>query len=89
MATQAAGSQAADYTKSGGMTSFNGGSKRRGTLQRKFRLCIPFLGVARPHRSLDFHIHVSVSYLYITRISPHIFGRMNYKDTEPYISAFL
>jgi hypothetical protein len=37
-------------------------------LQRKSRLCIPFLG-----RSLspNFHIHVFVSDLYIPRIGPH------------------
>jgi hypothetical protein len=54
MATQAAGSQATDYTKSCGMTSFNGGSKRRGTLQRKFRLWIHFLGVIFPGSVLIF-----------------------------------
>ncbi len=39
-------------------------------LQRQFRLYIPFLGIARPQP--QFHIHVSVSDLYIPRIGPHI-----------------
>ncbi len=34
------------------------------------RLYIPFLGIARPQP--QFHIHVSVSDLYIPRIGPHI-----------------
>jgi hypothetical protein len=33
------------------------------TLQRKFHLCIPFVGI--PRLSPKFHIHVSVSDLYI------------------------
>jgi hypothetical protein len=37
-------------------------------LQEKFHLCIPFLGIAR--LSPNFHIHVSVSHLYIPRIGP-------------------
>ncbi len=44
--------------------------KRFPTLQRKFHLCIPFLGMRG--LSPNFHIHVSVSDLYIPRISPHI-----------------
>ncbi len=39
-------------------------------LQRQFRLYIPFLGIARPQP--NFHIHVSMSDLYIPRIGPHI-----------------
>jgi hypothetical protein len=34
------------------------------TLQRKSHLCIPFLGIART-LSPNFHIHVSVSELYM------------------------
>ncbi len=41
------------------------------TLQRKSHLCIPILGIVRPLRP-NFHIHVSVSDLYISRICPHI-----------------
>jgi hypothetical protein len=33
---------------------------------------IPFLGIARPQH--QFHIHVSVSDLYIPRSGPHIFS---------------
>ncbi len=46
-------------------------SGRYGTLQRKSHLCIP----RKESRSLspNFHIHVSVSDLYISRIGPHIF----------------
>ncbi len=40
------------------------------TLQRKSHLCIPFLGLRG--LSPSFHIHVSVSDLYIPRIGPHI-----------------
>jgi hypothetical protein len=38
-------------------------------LQRKSYLCIARNGIARP----NFHIHLSVSDLYIPRIGPHIF----------------
>jgi hypothetical protein len=41
------------------------------TLQQKSLLCIPFLEIARG-LSPNFHIHVSVSDLYIPRIGPHI-----------------
>jgi hypothetical protein len=44
------------------------GSMPASTLQRKSHLCIPFLGIARPQSQ------VSVSDLYVPRISPHIFG---------------
>jgi hypothetical protein len=44
-------------------------SNNKGTLQRKFHLCIPFLGIAWP----NFHIHVSVSNLCVPR-SVHIFS---------------
>jgi hypothetical protein len=40
------------------------------TVQRQFRLCIPFLGLRG--LSPNFQIHVSVSDLYIPRIGPHI-----------------
>ncbi len=40
-------------------------------MQGKSHLCIPFLGIARP-QFRNFHIHVSMSDLYIPRISPHI-----------------
>ncbi len=44
----------------------------RGTaLQGKSHLCIPFLWELRG-LSPNFHIHVSVSHLYIPRIGPHI-----------------
>ncbi len=42
-------------------------------LQRKSRLCIPFLGIARPQ---------SVSDLYIPRIGPHIWLHQN-RQTDP------
>jgi hypothetical protein len=42
-------------------------------MQRKFHLCIPFLGIARPQSQLPRSIvHVSESDLYIPRICPHI-----------------
>jgi hypothetical protein len=47
------------------------------TLQRKSHLCIPKKGIARPQSQPDFHIHVSVSDLFIPRISPHIFLQQN------------
>jgi hypothetical protein len=37
-------------------------------LQRQFSLYIPFLGIVL---SPNFHIHVSVSDLYVPRIGPH------------------
>ncbi len=40
------------------------------TLQRKYHLFIPFLGIARPQS--QFHIHVSVGDLYISTIVPHM-----------------
>ncbi len=40
------------------------------TLQGKFHLCVPFLGIAG--LSPNLHIHVSVRDLYIPRIGPHI-----------------
>jgi hypothetical protein len=40
------------------------------TLQRKSHLCIPFLGMCG--LSPNFHIHVSVGVLYITRNGPNI-----------------
>ncbi len=45
-------------------------------LQRKSHLCIPFLGILRG-LSPNFHINVSVSDLYISRIVPHIFLQQN------------
>ncbi len=49
------------------------------TLQRKSHLCIPF----RELRGLtpNFHIHVSVSDLYIPRIGPHI--SLQQKEANP------
>jgi hypothetical protein len=44
-------------------------------LQRKSHLCIPFLGIGG--LSPNFHIHLSVSDLYIPRIGPHIFLQQN------------
>ncbi len=45
-------------------------------LQRKSHLCIPRKGILRG-LSPNFHIHVSVSDLYIPRIGPHIFLQQN------------
>ncbi len=45
---------------------------RYDTLQGKFHLCIPFLGIAP-----NFHIYVSVSNLYIPMIGPHISIQQN------------
>jgi hypothetical protein len=44
-------------------------------LQRKFHLCIPKKGLRG--LSMNFHIHVSVTYLYIPRIGLHIFLQQN------------
>ncbi len=46
-------------------------------LQRKSHLCIPRKGIAR--RSLNFHIHVSVS---APRIGPHIFLQQNRQNNR-------
>jgi hypothetical protein len=43
--------------------------------------CTPFLGIAQPH-SPNFHIHVSVSDLYIPRIGSHISLQQN-RQTDP------
>jgi hypothetical protein len=49
-------------------------------LQGKSHLCTPFLGIARPQS--QFPLHVSVSDLYIPRISPHISLQQN-RQTDP------
>jgi hypothetical protein len=45
-------------------------TRGKGALQGKFHLCICFLGIALSQS--QFHIHVSVSDLYIPSIGPHI-----------------
>ncbi len=48
-------------------------------LKRKSHLCVPFLGIAR--LSPNFHIHVSVSDLYIARIGlPYMFPAAEQAD---------
>jgi hypothetical protein len=52
-------------------------------LQRKSNFCIPILRIPRH----NFHIHVSVSDLYIPRIGPHIFLQQNRQiDSGKYIN---
>ncbi len=47
------------------------------TLQRKSYLCILRKGIALPQDQTNFHIHVSMSDLYILRIDPRIFLQQN------------
>jgi hypothetical protein len=54
------------------------------TLQRKTDLCIPQKETARP-LSPDFHIHVSVSDLFIPMIGPPIFLQQN----RPFLGIFV
>jgi hypothetical protein len=54
---------------------------RHNTLQRKFHLCIPFLGIEQSQSQFHIH-HVSVSDLYISRIGPHVLLQQN-RQTDP------
>jgi hypothetical protein len=66
------------------MRSVSSGPQQN-TWQRKSHFYIPFLGIARPHP--NFHLHVSVSDLYIPRIGPHIFLQQNMQiDRGEYIN---